>query len=220
MLNENVAQPEVKAVVTPEIKTEVLAKAEVKPETKPAPINKDNAPAKPKSKKAKVEAKAPDRVYPFRIKGPKSKPTVVMTVEGKEREFGLGNTEKFKFSQFNVAPEITDLFKGIAAKAGATPTGLTLSAKAAYKGAHFGWTRALNNNSWRGFITFTDGDLCFHDNAQAGVTKGQMLSAFNAAKINPNRSNANWFTLPVTKSTLPKIESICLGFIKAVSGQK
>ena len=170
-----------------------------------------------KAGKGKRKVVRPPKTYAWSTKGPKSTPTQLLVIDGKERSFELGSINKLKVSQFKATEPQHTLMNGILAQLKAVPTTLTLSCKAGYKGAQFGFTKANLSNAWSGFLTVTDGELCLHAWPQRAISKQALLNIAESCGIKPNRQGANWFTIAdgyLTGKYLAKTKKFCLACLK------
>ncbi len=174
--------------------------------------------AKPKAKRTKKAVVKAIGSHSFIVKGPKAQPSVVLVIDGKERPFDLGSRQSFSFGQFKAPEAITALFEGIMAKVGPKQGILDLACKAGYKGAQFGLTKATSGNSWKGYCTLTDGELCWHAWPQKDISLGVLDSIAQSNELRANRRGSNWITLAVTKENLSKAIKACCELLNKAQG--
>jgi hypothetical protein len=185
------------------------------------------------SKRIKVKAKAkgfgevkihnPDlnpkqvnAAYSFMVKGGQRNPNQTLLIDGQAKSIEVGQTIKATLDQLNINEVIKDVFKGILPKVDLSKGNVALSIKAGYGVTQFGLTKPGQGNSWHGFITFTDNQLCWHCWDNKGIVKDVLHDIRQSNKLNINRQGANWLTVSYNKNNVDKCINACLELLNKV----
>jgi len=184
-------------------------KAEVKAKTA-----KRNA---AKAKTAQTEEVKAVREYTFGVKGKQNDLEQAITIDGQKTTVLVGSEVKAQLSQLLDVPEvIRDIFEGILAQTTPLKAGLGLGIKAGYGKTQFGVVKAKQGNSWSGYVTYTDGQLCWHSWPQRAITVDDLAKIRQANELPLNRSGKNWMTISFTKNNVKACVQACLDVIKLV----
>ena len=155
-------------------------------------------------------------IYSWSIKGSARKPTQVLTINGKERSFEIGSTHKGTVSSFKANKTITAIFEGILSKAMPLKDNVSLSAKSGYGVAQFGITKSVSSKSWRGLVTYTDGQFCFHSWDEKGLTMAKLAELRHSNGLNTYRQGKNWITISFSQSDVKGHIQMALDVLKVV----
>jgi len=160
-----------------------------------------------------AKAVTPKSAYSFVVKGMAKQPVQIVKVDGKDREFSLGSTQNIEFDKLKLPKAITTAFMHVAGEIGDKTPNLRLSLKAGYGLPQVGWTKASFGNTWRGFLTFTDGQLCCHHWPERGISVATLAKLRNNNGLSPNRQGSGWLTVSFPESKQTGINKFCLDVV-------
>jgi len=174
---------------------------------------------KVKAVTAKVKVVEAVKTYSFIVKGKAKQESVVLPIDGKDKSFTIGQAIEAHLGQVKAPDTIKAIFEPVLAKHGSKGANFALSIKPGYGLTQFGYTKATSGNSWRGLVSFTDGQLCFHTFDSFGLTKAKIHELRQLSKLSVNRQGKNWVTVAYAKSNINECISMCNSALKVVAGK-
>ena len=142
-------------------------------------------------------------------------PRVVFQVNTRLAEFAANKPVKLSLGSLTMPKEVKDIFGKLLPKYATDPR-FTLRIKGGYNTTHFGLTKASYPNSWRGFVTYTDKELCFHAWDQHGVTIAKIDSIIESNSVSVSRRGNNWRTVNTAPSDVVNATKCCRDLLNLI----
>jgi len=153
-----------------------------------------------------VQVQSTKDTFDFVIKGQKGRQTSSFLINDRERVFAVGSTQKLCLSDTKLPATIKEVFSNVFTKH-QNHKALTLSAKSGYGMPQMGFTR--KTDAWRGFVSFTDGQLCMHTFDAYGVTMPKLQDIRAKHGLSVYRQGKNWVTVSYPKDKVKNLTAFC-----------
>jgi len=144
--------------------------------------------------------------FDFVIKGQKGSQTQSFLINDREKVYPVGSTQKLCLADTKLPDTIKEVFSNVFAKH-QNHKNLCLSAKSGYGMPQMGFTR--KTDAWRGYVSFTDGQLCCHTFDAYGVSMPKLQDIRAKHGLSVYRQGKNWVTVSYPKDKVKKLTAFC-----------